>query len=125
MRDAHQVVVDYWDAAANRDWATFADLPSDQVVHQAPQTRERVCGRMDYVRFNAEGFPGDWHLKVERVVAETRRAASWVEISDGSTHYVGLCFFDFDEDGLIELITDFWPPSSELPSARIHLVERY
>jgi predicted ester cyclase len=76
MRDAHQVVVDYWDAAANRDWATFADLPSDQVVHQAPQTRERVCGRMDYVRFNAEGFPGDWHLKVERVVAETRRAAS-------------------------------------------------
>src|ERR1039457_5560759 len=86
MRDAHQVVVDYWDVAANRDWATFADLLSDQVVYQTPQTWERVCGRMDYVRFNAEGFHGDWHLKVERVVAQTRRAASWVEISDGSTH---------------------------------------
>jgi hypothetical protein len=31
-------------------------------VYEGPQTRERVHGRTSYVRFNTEGFPGDWHL---------------------------------------------------------------
>ena len=49
MRDAHQVVVDYWDAAANRDWATFADLLSDQVVYQAPRNSQTIPTTKDNI----------------------------------------------------------------------------
>ena len=125
MNDAHQVVAAYWAAAENRDWDTLAGLVAEQVVYEAPQTRERVRGRTAYLRFNAEGFPGDWHLKVERIVGEGRHAASWIEFSDAGDRYPGLCFFDLDEDGRIARITDFWPTPDELPDSRAHLVERY
>jgi ketosteroid isomerase-like protein len=125
MNDAHQVVAAYWAAAESRDWDALADLVAEQVVYEAPQTRERVRGRAAYLRFNAEGFPGDWHLTVERIVGEGRHAASWVEMSDAGDRYPGLCFFDIDEDGQIARITDFWPTPAELPGSRSHLVERY
>ena len=62
MIDAHLVVASYWTAAGARDWETFGDLVAEDVLYQAPQTRERVRGRAAYVRFNAGGFPatGIW-----------------------------------------------------------------
>lgn len=125
MNDAHQVVEAYWAAAEARDWSTFAELVAEQVVYEAPQTRERVRGRTAYMRFNVEGFPSDWHLKVERIIGEGRIAASWIEFSDADDNYPGLCFFDLDENGRIARITDFWPTPTELPAGRAHLVERY
>jgi SnoaL-like domain len=79
MTSAHQVVAAYWAAAEARDWTRFADLLAEHVVYEAPQTREQVRGRAAYLRFNIEGFPGDWHLAVERVVGEDRHAASWIQ----------------------------------------------
>jgi hypothetical protein len=76
MDDAHQVVAAYWAAAESRDWDTFAELVAEQVIYEAPQFRERVRGRAAYLRLNVEGFPGDWHLNVERIVGEGRHAAS-------------------------------------------------
>lgn len=125
MTDAHQAVAAYWAAAESRDWDTFAELLAEQVVYEAPQFRERVRGRRAYLRFNAEGFPGDWHLHVERIIGEGSHAASWVEFSDSGDHYPGLCFFEFNTDGRIARITDFWPRPAELPDSRAHLVERY
>jgi hypothetical protein len=100
-------------------------LVAEQVVYQAPQTREQVRGRMAYVRFNAEGFPGDWHLAPERIVGEGRHAASWIWSTDASGTQPALCFFELDDDGRIARITDFWPDPYELPVGRAHLVERY
>lgn len=125
MNDAHRAVEAYWAAAEARDWAAFAGMVAEQVVYEAPQTRERVRGRTAYMRFNAEGFPGDWHLKVKRIIAEGRHAASWIEFSDAGDRYPGVCFFDLDENGRIARITDFWPTPAELPASRAHLVERY
>jgi predicted ester cyclase len=125
MNDAHQVVATYWTAAESRDWDTFADLVAEQVVYEAPQTRERVRGRTAYLRFNMEGFVGDWHLTVERIIGEGRHAASWIEFSDAGDSYPGVCFFDVDDGGRIVRITDFWPTPTNLPVNRAHLVERY
>jgi ketosteroid isomerase-like protein len=125
MDDARDVVAAYWAAAEARDWAGFAGLVAEQVVYEAPQTRERVRGRAAYIRFNAEGFPGDWHLEVERIVGQSRHAASWIQMTDAGQRYPGLCFFDLDDDGRIARITDFWPQPHELPASRAHLVERY
>ena len=125
MDDAREVVAAYWAAAEARDWDGFAGLVAEQVVYEAPQTRERVRGQDAYVRFNAEGFPGDWHLEVERIVGQGRHAASWIQMTDAGQRYPGLCFFDLDEDGRIARITDFWPEPYEPPAGRSHLVERY
>jgi hypothetical protein len=46
-------------------------------------------------------------------------------MSDQGDTYPGLCFFEFDDDGLVARITDFWPEPAELPASRAHLVERY
>jgi hypothetical protein len=125
MDDAHDVVAVYWAAAEARDWAAFGGLLAEDVVYEGPQTRERVRGRDAYLRFNAEGFPGGWHLEVQRIVGEGQHAASWIQMSEGDEHYPGLCFFDLGPDGLITRITDFWPTPYELPGSRAHLVERY
>jgi SnoaL-like domain len=121
----HQVVAAYWAAAEARDWDAFGGLLADGIVYEGPQTRERVRGRAAYIRFNAEGFPGDWHLAVERIIAEERSAASWIQMSDASGTNPGLCFFEIDDEGRIARITDFWPERYELPAGRAHLVERY
>ena len=126
MRDAADVVAAYWAAANARDWFTFEHLLSEDVLYEGPQTRERVRGRGNYIRFNMEGFPGDWHLEVIRIIGEGLHASSWIQFTNGDgTVQPGLCFFDLQEDGTIVHITDFWPDPYELPTTRAHLVERY
>lgn len=125
MGDAHEVVTAYWAAAEARDWDAFVGLVADDVVYEAPQTRERVRGREAYRRYNAEGFDREWHVSVERVVGEGSHAASWIQITEEDERYPGLCFFDLDADGLIARITDFWPEPAEVPASRAHLAEHY
>jgi len=125
MTQAHQVVAAYWAAAEARDWQAFGSLVTDDVVYEGPQTRERVRGREAYVRFNIEGFPGEWHIAVKRIVAEGRYAASWIEFTGAEGTQPGLCFFELDDSGLIARLADFWPDPYELPTSRAHLVERY
>jgi SnoaL-like domain len=127
MSDARAVVAAYWAAAEARDWAAFGELVAEDVVYELPQTRERVRGRAAYLRFNSEGFPGDWHLTVERIVAQGRQASSWIQMAEGDDRSPGLTFFDLGEDGLITGITDFWPQPYQPPAgrARARLAERY
>jgi len=124
MSDARETVQRYWAACEARDWKSFGELVAEEVVYQAPQTRERVRGRDAYVRFNAE-FPGDWHIAVERAIGDGRHAATWIRFLVGGTEQPGLCFFDLDEQGRIGHITDFWPEPYDPPPGREHLVERY
>ena len=123
--NAHEVIAAYWAAAEARDWDAFGALVADDVIYRGPQTREQVRGREAYRRFNAEGFDYEWHLAVERIVAEGPHAASWVEFTGPEGTQTGLCFFELGDDYRITQITDFWPVPYELPASRAHLVERY
>jgi len=126
VSSAADLVKAYWYAANNRDWDAFAKLLADDVVYEGPQTRERVRGSRNYVRFNVEGFPGDWQLRIIRIVGERRHAASWIEFTNADgTAQPGLCFFELNNEGKIARITDFWPDPYDLPAQRQHLVERY
>ena len=125
MPNSHEVVARYWAAAEARRWDEFAALVAEDVVYELPQSRERVHGRDAYVRFNVEGFPGEWHLVVERIVAEGSHAASWIEFTAEGRSQPGVCFFDINDEGQIVKITDFWPDPYDAPPTRAHLVERY
>ncbi len=126
VMSAADIVKAYWIAANDRKWNAFAKLLADGMVYEGPQTRERVRGVSNYLRFNVEGFPGDWHLRVIRIVGDDTHAASWIDFTnaDGTTQ-PGPCFFEVNDQGKIERITDFWPDPYELPAQRRHLVERY
>jgi SnoaL-like domain len=126
MTSASQAVAAYWAAVEARDWESLAGLVAADVFYQVPQTGERVRGREAFVRFCAEGFPGEWHMTVERAVGQDQHAASWVRWSpaeDGPQS--GLSFFDLDDDGRLVRITDFWPEPYEPPANRAHLAERH
>ena len=125
MTNAHEVVAAYWAAAEARDWKAFGALLAGDVIYRVPLTREQFSGRDPRIRFNVEGFPYDWHITVQRIVAEGQHAASWIEFTGHEGTQPGLCFFELDKDGKIALITDFWPEPYELPASRAHLVERY
>jgi hypothetical protein len=126
MTAPRDVVAAYWAAANDRDWNAFGELVAEDVVYEGPQTRERIRGRAAYLRFNVECFPGNWHLKVVRIIGEDRSAASWIDFTNtDGTRQPGLCFFELNDDNRIVRITDFWPDPYELPAQRAHLVERF
>ncbi|MEU5164824.1 MULTISPECIES: nuclear transport factor 2 family protein [Streptomyces] len=116
----------YWAAADARDWDAFSATLADDVVYDLPQSRERIHGKDRYVRFNRE-YPGDWHVRTERIVAdgEGRQAAVRTLVTVGLEEMHAIHFFTLDEDGRIAGVTDFWPEPCEPPAGREHLVERY
>jgi hypothetical protein len=119
-----ETVTAYWATVEARDWAAFGALLSDDIVYELPQTRERIRGRDNYVRFNRE-FPGNWHVTILRCTATGPHAATWTSFRVDDTEMPGLCFFDFAADGRIYRVTDFWPEPYEPPTWRAHLVERF
>jgi len=97
MIGVDDVVATYWVAADARDWPRFGELLAEDIVYEAPQSRERVRGRDAYLRFNAEGFPGEWRIAVERIVAGERGAVSLVRLTEPSGEQLAICFFELDE----------------------------
>lgn len=124
MTDLRKAVERFWAAAEARDWVAFADTLSEDVVYTLPQTRERISGRERYVQFNRE-YPGDWHLRVKRVVAEPGQVVTWTHVTVGPEEMDAISFFTGDGAGRISAITDFWPEPYEPPAGREHLAERY
>ncbi|MGW3656235.1 nuclear transport factor 2 family protein [Streptomyces sp. NPDC005151] len=124
--DLRATVETYWTAAETRDWDTFATTLAEEVLYDLPQTRERIRGKERYLRFNRE-YPGDWHVRVERIVAD--RAGEQVAVRTlftvGLEEMHAIHFFTGDDQGRIVEITDFWPEPYEPPAGREHLVERY
>ncbi|MDQ1047332.1 nuclear transport factor 2 family protein [Streptomyces sp. V4I2] len=124
MTDLRKTVETFWATAEARDWGAFEETLAEDIVYKLPQTRERISGRERFVRFNRE-YPGDWHLRVERIVAEADQVVTWVHFTVGEEEMYGIGFFTGDESGRISAFTDFWPEPYEPPAGREHLVERY
>ncbi|MCX4907619.1 nuclear transport factor 2 family protein [Streptomyces sp. NBC_00878] len=122
--DLRKTVESFWATAEDRNWTAFADTLAEDVVYTLPQTRERVRGRKRYVQFNRE-YPGDWHVRIERIVAEPGQVVTWLHVTSGLEEMHAISFFTGDAEGRVLTITDFWPEPYEPPPGREHLVERY
>ncbi|WP_156725653.1 nuclear transport factor 2 family protein [Streptomyces apocyni] len=122
--ELRRTVETYWAAAEARDWDAVASTLADDVVYDLPQTRERISGKEKYLRFNRE-YPGDWHARIERVVADGDQAVTWIRVTVGLEEMYAIAFFTGDGQGRIKAHVDFWPEPYEPPLGREHLVERY
>ncbi|MFG3302997.1 nuclear transport factor 2 family protein [Micromonospora chersina] len=119
-----QAAQDYVDRLECRDWPGLVGLLTDDVIYEMPQTRERIRGRDAFLRFNIE-YPGDWHLRVRRLVADGPMAALWLDVRVGDERQDACVWLDVTEHGLISRIVDYWPEPYDPPQGREHLVERW
>jgi hypothetical protein len=103
MTELRRTVESFWALAEARDWSAFAETLAEDVVYTLPQTRERISGRERFVEFNRE-YPGDWHLRVERIVAEPGQVVTWARFSVDLEEMDAVSFFTGDESGLISTI---------------------
>lgn len=117
-------VAAHWTATEARDWAALAATLAEDLVYELPQTRERIRGREAFLRFYRE-YPGDWHVWVDRLVADGDQAVTWVHARVGAEEMHAVTFFTGDAQGRITAISDFWPEPYEPPAGREHLTERY
>ena len=78
-----------------RDWTAFAELLAPDVVYEIPQTRERIRGRENYVRFNAE-FPGDWHVEPQVIVADEHNGSLLFQWTLAGESSLAIAFFEFE-----------------------------
>jgi ketosteroid isomerase-like protein len=105
-----------------RDWDAWTATMQPYVIFEIPQTRERIRGREDYLKFNRE-FPGDWHVRPKRIIADEEHGVVWFAWQVGdAAESDAMAFFVF-RDGLISEVTDFWPEPYDPPPGREHLVE--
>ncbi|MEU8157943.1 nuclear transport factor 2 family protein [Micromonospora sp. NPDC048986] len=114
----------YIDLLERRDWSGLAALLAGDVVYEMPQTRERIRGKNAFLRFNTE-YPGDWHLRPRRVIADGRLAAVLLDVRVGDEQQDACVWLEMSEHGLISKIIDYWPEPYEPPPGRKHLVERW
>jgi ketosteroid isomerase-like protein len=114
----------YVDLLERRDWSGLAALLTDDVVYEMPQTRERICGKEAFLRFNTE-YPGDWHLRERRVIADGCLAALWLDVRVGVEQQDACVWLELSEHGLISKVIDYWPEPYDPPPGREHLAERW
>jgi ketosteroid isomerase-like protein len=114
----------YVERLEERDWPGLTALLAEDVVYEMPQTRERIRGRAAFLRFNQE-YPGDWHLRVRRVVADGRFAALWLDVHVGAEQQDACVWLELSEAGPIDRVVDYWPEPYEPPPGREHLAERW
>ena len=124
MNTAKALVEEFWRRMASNDFASVADLLSDDFVLDWPQSGERIRGAARFVQMNQE-YPahGPWRFSVHRIVGGESQAVSDVGISDGVQNARAISFFTI-EAGRIRHLLEFWPEPYPAPANRAHLVER-
>jgi hypothetical protein len=117
MSDSDKLApVQLWRAFEARDWNAAAALLHDDFVAEWPVSNERFVGREAFIGVN-RAYPGDWHITIERVVADGNVVVTQVRVDIEPDSYYALSFFDL-KDGLIAKAVDWWPEPYDPPDWR-------
>jgi ketosteroid isomerase-like protein len=120
-----RLIEQFWAAMASNDFEAAGQLLHDEFVLEWPQSGERIRGRRNFARINAE-YPaaGRWSFTVHRIVADDQGAVSDVSVTDGAIRGRAITFSEV-RDGRIIRQTEFWPDPFAAPEWRAAWVERY
>ncbi|MGP4110319.1 nuclear transport factor 2 family protein [Streptomyces sp. 4N509B] len=122
--ESSQVVRQMWDRMQDRDWAGVGALLAEDLVVEWPASGERIVGRENFVRINAE-YPEGWSIIVLRVVADGVTVVSEVEVPHASAGLHRVASFWTVRDGLITTGREYWTEvgSDPAPAWRSPYVE--
>ncbi len=120
---AADVVRRFWELMASNDFESVGAVLADDFVLEWPQSGERIHGRRNFARTNAE-YParGRWIFTVHRVVGNACEVVTDVGVTDGVQAARAISFFTV-EGGKVARLLEFWPDPFVAPSNRAHLVE--
>ncbi|AXO33765.1 nuclear transport factor 2 family protein [Micromonospora chalcea] len=113
--ESEAVVRALWDRMQARDWAGVGELLADDVVVEWPASAERIVGRENYVKVNAE-YPEGWSIRVLRVVASGETVVSEVEVPHEGMGVHRVASFWTVRDGRIADGREYWIALGQDPS---------
>ncbi|WP_435150649.1 nuclear transport factor 2 family protein [Micromonospora aurantiaca (nom. illeg.)] len=113
--DSEAVVRALWDRMQARDWTGVGELLADDVVVEWPVSAERIVGRDNYVKVNAE-YPEGWSIRVLRVVASGDTVVSEVEVPHEGMGVHRVASFWTVRDGRIFDGREYWTGLGTDPS---------
>jgi ketosteroid isomerase-like protein len=111
-----RVVTRLWEAMEARDWETVGGLLADDFVCEWPVSRERFRGRDNFIAVN-RNYPGEWHVRIARVIAEGERAATEVIAEIAGKSDVAVSFYELREGRIVREV-DYWPEPYPAPAWR-------
>jgi ketosteroid isomerase-like protein len=120
---AIKIVRKFWETMQTNDFRAASQCLSDGYVLEWPQSRERLRGRDNFARMNAE-YPvhGRWQFTINKIVGNENEAVSDVSVTDGAVR-ARVITFSTIRDGEIVSQVEFWPEDYSAPENRRHLVE--
>ncbi|MBG0826326.1 nuclear transport factor 2 family protein [Planomonospora sp. ID67723] len=110
-----RIVHQLWDRMQARDWQGLGELLADELVVEWPASGERIVGRENFVRVNAE-YPEGWSIKVLRVVADGETVVSEVEVPHEEMGVHRVASFWTVRDGKIVTGREYWTELNADPS---------
>lgn len=118
------LVEQFWQVMNTNDWEAVGALLHDDYTLDWPQSGERIRGRANFAAVNAH-YPaaGPWRFTVERLIADTREAASVVAVATPELAATVVSFFEI-HDGRIWRMQEFWPDPYAAAAWRAQWVER-
>jgi ketosteroid isomerase-like protein len=120
-----EIVRDLWARMQDRDWDGVGALLAEDAVVEWPVSGERIVGRANYVRINAE-YPEGWSIRVLRVVAAGDQVVSEVEVPHATMGVHRVASFWTVREGRIVAGREYWSEvgADPAPEWRTALVER-
>ena len=120
-----EVVRQLWARMEARDWGGVGDVLADEIVVEWPVSGERIVGRENYLRINAE-YPEGWSIRVLRVVAAGDQVVSEVEVPHATMGVHRVASFWTVREGRIVAGREYWSEvgADPAPEWRAALVER-
>ncbi len=117
------VVRRFWALMASNDFESVGEVLADDFVLEWPQSRERLRGRADFARMNAQ-YPvhGPWRFELHKLVGQGAEVVTDVGVTDGVQVARALSFFTVEHGRIVRLV-EFWPEPYPAPANRAHLVE--
>ncbi|MEU6083468.1 nuclear transport factor 2 family protein [Streptomyces sp. NPDC047108] len=119
-----EIVEALWARIEARDWDGVGELLAADLVVEWPVSGERIVGRANYVRINAE-YPEGWSIRVLRVVADGDQVVSEVEVPHETMGVHRVASFWTVRKGGIKAAREYWTELGSDPSPhwRADLVE--
>ncbi|QXE35933.1 nuclear transport factor 2 family protein [Streptomyces sp. GMY02] len=114
-----------WDRMQDRDWAGVGELLADDVVVEWPVSGERILGRENYLRINAE-YPEGWSINVLRIVSSGNEVVSEVEVPHDTMGIHRVASFWTVHNERITSGREYWtePGTDPSPTWRAPYVQR-
>jgi ketosteroid isomerase-like protein len=120
---ALEIVRKFWETMQTNDYRAAGEYLGDDYVLEWPQSKERLLGRENFARVNAE-YPthGRWNFVINTIIGNETEAVSDVTVSDEAVRARAITFSTLRGGKIVKQV-EFWPEDYPAPESRRHLVE--